>query len=382
MRLMFFREVLYLYWSQLDAGRIWLTKGFGTRNRKLLVASACSIFLFTLTFLMFSVSPSIAQSGPVLQLTPSQGISGTIVSIYGLGFPSGGSVSIDFGSKHMTNGYPGMFGRINTAFSVPSVSPGVYTVTATGASGVSASATFTVTSVALSPTTGSGSTSTNVNPSQGSADTGSSFSFTSIPTQAPIKAKAGFWSPLAIAAVGVVVVIGILFPTVFIVRRRRQPEISTYDESPPPTPTYSSYGSPRTTSIAYSRSTPGSSATSYRASSINQQRKPTVSSTYRPATSYGNQVVSQRPVNYSRYTGTASYRPPTSYRNSASATRPGQPTGYSSPGSTKVCSHCKRSVKIDYSVCPYCRKRTWQNYFSISSKLVIHFICRAARFCT
>jgi hypothetical protein len=61
-----------------------------------------------------------------------------------------------------------------------------------------------------------------------------------------------------------------------------------------------------------------------------------------------------------RYGRPTSYRPTTYGQQSASATtyRPATPSNNQQPSSgEKICPHCKRTVRGDYSVCPYCYKR-------------------------
>ena len=215
----------------------------------------------TATFTVTQKSSTTAPSTSTILLSSTQGPKGTMVSVTGSGFTSGGSVSINFGTTNVASTSADASGGISALFTIPSVSPGTYSVTATGAGGRYAAATFTVTQA---------------------ISTGPSGLY---PTQGPIGARTEFWSPLVI----VVIVAAIALTTIsmaFVYRRRGKQETSLEEERP----IYKPLSAP--------------------------SKKPTVTSRITQSASYSQQ-----------------------------------------PPNTKICPHCKQIVKDDYNVCPYCRKR-------------------------
>ena len=100
--------------------------------RKRAFMSAIALVSLAFLILLVSLSPVVkAQDNQLeIQLSPASGPEGTPVSVYGLGF-SGGTVTISFNSQQVATANPEMFGRIDAVFMVPSISQGVYTVTAT-----------------------------------------------------------------------------------------------------------------------------------------------------------------------------------------------------------------------------------------------------------
>jgi hypothetical protein len=118
------------------------------------------------------------------------------------------------------------------------------------------------------------------------------------PTESPVTvSSSGFWSPLAIAITAVVIAFAVFMTAVYVMRGRQKPlsyeEASLYEPKP---------------------STP--SKTPNAPSKINQPYQPyQPSKINQPATN-----IQQRPF-------------------------------------TRVCSHCKRTVRDDLNICPYCSKR-------------------------
>lgn len=215
----------------------------------------------TATFTVTQKSSTTAPSTSTIWLSSTQGPKGTMVSVTGSGFNSGGSVSINFGTTNVASTSADASGGISSLFTIPSVSPGTYSVTATGAGGRYAAATFIVTQA---------------------ISTGPSGLY---PTQGSVGARAEFWSPLVIVVI--VVVIAFIFLMIFAYRRRGKQETLPDEERPP-----------------------------YKRELSAPSKKPTVTS------------------------------------------RTTQPASYSQqPPNTKICPHCKQIVKDDYNVCPYCRKR-------------------------
>ena len=87
----------------------------------------------------------VAKASGYLQISPTEGPTGTSVGIHGADFGSSATVIITFDGVEVTRVRPAMFGLVNTGFTVTSTTLGPHTVTATGSSEGSASVTFTVT---------------------------------------------------------------------------------------------------------------------------------------------------------------------------------------------------------------------------------------------
>jgi hypothetical protein len=371
--------------------------------------------------LVFCVLIAAALMAPVanaelsIQLNPNQGPVGTIVGVYGVGFGSG-TVTIALDSTTVTRVYPGMFGRINGVFSIPSVSLGDHTVTVTTASGAEATATFTVTQGSAASLSGSTAATLWLGSFQGTVGstvtvTGSGFgvgnsvsinfgtihvtttntdsfgginaaftvplvatgtyiitatgggtsatqSFTvnqagsqilstglnGIPITTPTAANAEFWSTPTIILI-VLVVAAAIVVSLALFRRRQNKQETLFEEE---------------------------ERSQYKPAAPVPPKRPAVT----PAYKHGSIA--------SRYDQFASYGKPASYaqqpsKNQSVASRYTQATTYSSiqrkttaaatapynssarynlqPAKTTICRHCKRSVREDYSVCPFCRKR-------------------------
>ena len=364
------------------------------------MAKAGLVFLvLTILTLTASAVPGAKANDEFLQLNPTQGPPGTPVTVYGLGFKTG-SVSITFGSTTVSNAYTGMFGRVTSSFTVPNVSPGVYTVTATAPGDSIAQATFTVgsskgtqtfpsASIGLSPTQGSAGTSVTVDGqgfsigvsvginfddtnmvtvsadssgkihatftvpstttgahtikavgSGGTYDTAmftvpSAFSSgttgqypTNKPGQTQTAAKGGFWSPLTIGLVLAAAAIAFIVPVAFVYRRRGSQEMVFEEEHPIYDP---------------KMQTPS--------------KKPTVTTSYGQPDRYSHQF-SMRPTEAIRYNQPGSIRPQVPNRPTV-APKYNQPTSSRAQQSysTKICRHCKQTVREDLNVCPHCMKR-------------------------
>lgn len=269
----------------------------------------------TLGLLVLSILTSAATITPVanasdqaLWLSPIQGPVGTSVTVIGAGFSSNSPVSINFGTTEVATGFSGsMFGRISTSFTIPSVSLGTYTVTATDAAGDYAEATYTVTSKFPTPT----ATATQTFPTPTATTTATfptetTWSYpTYRPTPSPVPASAGFWSPLVIGVI-VTAVIAFIISITFVYRRRSKQETYLNEELP-----------------------------LYKPKPSAPSKKPPVTTRYNQPSSYSQQT--SKPT---------------------TTTRPNQPPSYRQlPPFTKICPHCKQTVKDDYNLCPYCDKK-------------------------
>ncbi len=292
----------------------------------------------TLVLIVLSILTPAAAITPVanandqgLVLNPTQGPVGTLVSVIGMAFSSNSQVSISFGTTEVATGFSGsMFGRVSTSFTIPSVSLGTYTVTATDAAGGYATATFTVTSKSPTPTATPTATATQTLPTP-TATTTTTFPTettwpysTHRPTPSPVTASTGFWSPPVIGVI-VAAVIAFIITITFVYRRRSKRETFLDEERP-----------------LYKPEPPAPST------------KPTVTTRYNQPPSYGQQI--SRPTTTTRYNQPPSYSQQIS--RPATATRINQPSSYRQlPPFTKTCPRCKRIVKDDYNLCPYCDKR-------------------------
>ncbi len=125
-------------------------------------------------------------------------------------------------------------------------------------------------------------------------------------TKIPVAGSPEFWSPPAIAAAIIAATSVVIVPSILVYRRRgKQKTLS--DEKPLP---YQPY-----------QTTP--------------TNKPTVISRYNQSSTYGKQVT--KPVMMNRSVQSSSYAQQSPF--------------------TKICPHCKRIVKDDYNLCPYCDKK-------------------------
>ena len=144
------------------------------------------------------------------------------------------------------------------------------------------------------------------------------------PTKSPT-VEGGFWSPLTIGIV-IVALVAFAVPATFLFMRRGKGKMLLDEERPINTLEFPA--------------TSNRSAVASRYQSSYQSQQPT------------------RPTETTRYGQSPSY----SYRQQPSSpsvtTRSTQPSSYSRPPPyTKICPHCKRDVRNDQNICPYCDKR-------------------------
>ena len=149
------------------------------------------------------------------------------------------------------------------------------------------------------------------------------------PTTVPKAASSGFWSPLTIGVI-VAALVAFAIPAVFFFMRRGKPrtlleEDHSFNDKPQPTPS-NRPAAPRYGQYAYQPS--------YQSS---QPTRPTQTTRYGQPTSYGYNRPSSTPSVTTRSAPSSSYSKPAPY--------------------TRVCSHCKRTVRNDQNICPYCDKR-------------------------
>lgn len=150
------------------------------------------------------------------------------------------------------------------------------------------------------------------------------------PTTNPTVGSGGFWSPLTIGII-VAALVAFIVPAMFFYVRRGNRKMLLDEDRPFNTQELPAASDRSAVVSRYSQS-------SYQSSYQSQQ--------------------SARPTETTRYGQQPSY----SYRqqpsNASVTPRSTQPSSYSRPPPyTKICPHCKRAVRNDQNVCPYCDKR-------------------------
>jgi hypothetical protein len=300
---------------------------------------ALAILFLSIFALAAMTTPAARAQTISVNLSPSSGPPGTLVIVYVSNYPAQDTTfSLTFGSTTEQSIY-GAY-EANSASGplyVPTVQTGKYTVTVTDQNGVSGTATFTVTQTPeIVVTPGPTGTST------GTSGTGTSSTAPSGPTYYPVTpyggvpTKSGFWSPLAIGIVAFVVAVA-CFTTVVFVRRGRQGPARLEDDS--------SYK-------------PGSPAGSTQPTSYKPTAQETSPYGYKPSAqptspySYRSRYSAQETSPYSSRYSTPQTRYNATPQYNQTATSRLQP-----PAHTKVCKHCKRDVREDLNVCPYCFKK-------------------------
>jgi hypothetical protein len=284
-----------------------MEKGFSKVTLAVLFLS-----IFTLAAIM---TPTARAQSMSVTLNPSEGPIGTQVIVQITNYSSSDyKFSVTFGTANVGTIFTGSaFTVASTIFNVPTVSLGEYVVTVTGSLGESGTATFTVTQAApIAPTE---------TPEETPTETSTGIPSGAGSTYSPVTPTTGFWSPLAVGIVAFVVAIA-CFVTVVFVRRGRQERHSLEDSS------------------------------SYKPASSVENTPP-----YR----YRSSVQDTSPYKFrSSVQETSPYYPRTSVPSTRSTVPPTinqTATRSQTPPFTKVCKHCKRVVRDDLNVCPYCFKR-------------------------
>jgi len=311
---------------------------------------ALAILFLSIFALAAMTTPAARAQSITVTLSRSSGPPGILVIVYVSNYPAQDTTfTLTFGSTTEQSIY-GAYEASSASgpLYVPTVALGKYTVTVTDQTGVSGIATFTVTQapeVVVTP----GPTGTSTGPSPG---TGTSSTAPSGPTYYPVTpyggvpTKSGFWSPLAIGIVAFVVAVA-CFTTFVFVRRGREGPVRLEDDSrykPSPSAENTQAFNPRPT-------VQETSPYGYRSST--QQTSP-----------YGYRSSTQRASSYG-YRSSVQQTSPYSYRSSVSPTRSTAPPQFvqtaanrvQPPAHTKICRHCKREVREDLSICPYCFKK-------------------------
>jgi hypothetical protein len=298
-----------------------------SKYSKTRLALAAISFLLLCVFILEAVSmASVArgESAYSFYATPSTGVKTSSATIIGSGLPPNTELQLIFGIMNVGSCTTSPEGTVNVQFGVPLVSPGSYLISAVDSNGtVDAVTSFTVIvnqqTVPTFPPLPTASVSSTETPQQSQyppPSTNPSSYVNPILTLPPYshspgtpKSVEGGVSPLMIGII-VAVIIAVIFPLTFFIRRRGGPE-SIYEEASEtptaPAPTYP----PRT------------------------QTTPTVPRSG-PTLTYGQ------------------------YRSrSTMPSGPGMPSRYgqSSAVSTRVCPRCRQTIRADYSICPHCNKR-------------------------
>lgn len=318
-----------------------MQKCFINMEKSFSIVTLALLFL-SIFALVVVMAPVAKAQGASLTFTPSTGPAGTEVIVAISNFRNPDTVTIKLGTINVgtfttSYGYP----VESMGYTIPVIPPGTYTVTATGSAGDSATATFTVTQGFATATPG---------PTQsGTSTTGpSGVSPTYIPVTPYNYAppKSGFWSPLVVGIVAFVVAIA-CFTTVVFVRRGRQGPVSVEDNS-----SYKPSSSVENTQPYKPKSTVQETSPYGHRSSVQQTSPYGYRSSVQQTSPYGYRSSTQQTSPY----GYRSSVPPTRSRAppqfNQTATNRLQP-----PAHTKICKHCKREVRDDLNVCPYCLKK-------------------------
>jgi hypothetical protein len=328
-QILYVKNVNYLW----EGAEFHLQACFTDMKKSFSKATLVLLFLSIFALAVIIAPVAMAQSITVT-LSPSSGAPGAQVIVYASNYPIGDTTfSVKFGSTAEPSIYTGTWTNTGSAaFNVPTVSTGKYTVTVTDQNGVYGTATFTVTQpplVVITPGPTGSSTGT------GTASTApSGTTYYPVAPYGGVPSKSGFWSPLAIGIVALVVAVA-CFTTVVFVRRGRQ--------GPGSAEAYSNY-----------KPQPSVENTQTYASKATVQ----ATSPY----GYRSSTQTTSPYGYRSSTQTTS---PYGYRSSVQPTRSTAPPQFNQdvtsrpapPTHTKVCKYCKRDVRDDFSVCPYCFKK-------------------------
>lgn len=325
--------------------------GFNKKSTKIITV----LLFITLLALVAATAPAAKATGAMkINFNPAEAAVGATVQITGSGFSPDEPVTFvctnQMFSPSITTDDSG---NIAGSCTVPDFPAGTYHVVVNDAFLGSVSATFVVTGGGTSTASPSSSPS----PTSSTSGNGNGNSYT---TYSPTSTSSnGFWSPTVI---GIIVAVLIAFAISGVLLYSRQgkqrmmlerererdrdrtsygPESPQGPYGPGPGAQPSGYGySPQPSSYGPAPSSPAGSSryTPY------NYRSQSSSSSYQ---SRYNQASSYRPSAYaSRYSQPSSYRQPQSQ------------SSYSRPAMhSKTCSHCKRSVREDQNICPYCNKR-------------------------
>jgi hypothetical protein len=249
--------------------------------RQMIVTVILALLVICILTSVTSKTLIAEASNAHIALNPIYGPAGISVSVNGGDFI--GQTTISFNSVTVATTSAESTGFIFVGFTVPSVAPGVYDITASDSRGNFATTKFTVAASLTTPSY--------------------TYQPTYQPTQSPMVQSVGFWSPLVIAAIVGVAALVIIPMTLVLRGRGKQQKL--IEKEP-----------------------------------LTYQSRPYIKSN-QPASRYN------QPPTY----GQNLTKPIVTNRNSQSSSTVQQPVV------GKTCPHCKRVVKADYNICPYCYKR-------------------------
>ena len=288
------------------------------------------LFLLAVSVLMSLASRTVSADATVT-LYPTQGPVGKQVIVNGQGFGQYASVTITFNGKIVQQTQvTGMYGGLVAGlFNVPAgTADGTYNVVVTDSDGNSVTAPFIVGASLTTPAPSSSSTSPNPTSNSGS-NNGLTPTYTPFiyPTLQP--QNSGL-DPLIIGLIVVVVAVGVIVPVFFLFVRNRSPKRDRLLDREP----------------------------TYRPEPYAPVERPTPPSPYsQPASRYSTPTSRYSSPSTSRYTQTTAYSR-YSARPTTMADRYSAPSSNAQQTSSgKTCPNCKRTIKGDYSVCPYCYKK-------------------------
>lgn len=355
--------------NPLVAGRAMLKKPFAGMNKK--PAKLMTLLLFVSIIAMVVVATPAAKAtiiNPKFTLTPAKGAVGSTVLINGTGYSPGEPATFLVGNNMFAQALTAdANGKIGGSTTVPDLAAGTYHIISYDSSSMTTTATFVVTgggdvTASPAPTSSSGNGNSNNNGNGNSNSNGNGNGNSNVvPTFSPTSASSsGFFSPIVIGIIVAVLVAFAVSGTLLYSRSSRQKMLlererdrdrdrMPYGSGPSQAP-YGSGGSPSGYGYGPQASSynpaPSSAAGSSRYTPYSSRQQSSGSSQSRY-----NQSSSYRPSSYaSRYSQPSS--PPSGYRQQLQS-------GYSRPAMhSKTCSHCKRSVREDQNICPYCNKRT------------------------
>ncbi len=347
-----------------------LNKSFRGLNKPIKLTTVL-LLVAILGFIALAVPATKAAVviNPKFTLNPTAGAVGSTVFITGTGFSPAEPATFVCTNNQMFSPalYADADGKISGNCTVPDFPAGTYKVVAYDSSGMKISTAFTVTgggssTASPSPTSSSSSNGNgNGNGNNGGSNGNGNGNGNGLQTIAPTGASSssGFFSSTVIYIIVAVLVAFVVSGTFLYSRssrqkmmlereRERDRERTPYGSEPPQGP----YG-------------PGPSG---QPSGYGYGPQP---SSYGPAPSSPAGSSRYTPYNYRSQSSSSSYQSrynqPSSYRPSAYASRYSQPSSYRQPQSqssysrpamhSKTCSHCKRSVREDQNICPYCNKR-------------------------
>ena len=269
----------------------------------------------------------MAKAQASLNISPDQGPPGTPITLSAQGFVPDSEVLITLqsGESVTSTAVADGSGNLNVQTSIPSDAK----VGATSIVATDDASPYTVATGPFTITSGSGSSS--ATPTANPEATATPL-YTYQPTLPPVASGSGIGSSTLIGIIAVVIVVACVIPAALLYRGRsnrrplREEERPRYGPEPAPAP-YGPQVGP-----AFNQAPPSSYRPQSSSSSVYQR--------------FNQPSSSARSSTYSRYGQSSSY----SQRST--------PSGYrGSSVYSKTCPNCRRTVRSDQTVCPFCGKR-------------------------